>query len=223
MATLQLLGNACTLLTAPDGIRIVSDPYDHRCPPGLRLLPGDLTADAVTVSHTHPDHNNVAAVGGAPQIITEPGVYQVGMVKITGYASREGSPSGPSDLRNVVFVFEVEGTKIVHVGDAGLIAEPEIRAAIARADVMLVNIDGYVLPLDQLLPELEDLQARTIIPTHFSVSPEKRWATETTFTLEEFLASLPPDVAVARMGSEIQVKPGMPRQVAGLPYLLLDG
>ncbi len=221
MTTIQLLGNACTLLTASDGARIVSDPYDQMRPPGLRLLPDDLTADAVTVSHVHPDHNNVAAVGGAPQIITEPGVYQAGTVRITGYASREGSPSGPSDLRNVVFVFEDAGARIVHLGDAGIIAEPEIRAAITRADVILVNIDSYVLPLDRLLPEMEDLQARTIIPTHFSVTPNARWATDATFTLEEYLDSLPPDVTVVRMGSEIQVKPGMPRQVAGLQYLLL--
>ncbi len=221
MTTLQLLGNACTLLTAPDCARIVSDPYGSECPPGLRPLPANLTADAVTVSHIHSDHNNVAAIGGAPQIITEPGVYQVGMVKVTGYASREGSPSGPSELRNVVFVFEVAGARIVHLGDAGLIAEPEIRAAIAHADVILVNIDGYVLPLDRLLPEMDSLQARTIIPTHFSVLPNARWATDETFTLEEYLASLPADVVVTRMGSEIEVAPGMPRQVAGLPYLLL--
>lgn len=220
MTTVQLLGNACTLLTAPDGVRIVSDPYDSACPPGLRLLPDDLTADAVTISHIHPDHNNVAAVHGAPQIITEPDVYQIGMVRVTGYASCEGSPTGPSELRNVVFVFEVAGAKIVHMGDAGVIAEAEIRAAIANADVILVNIDGYVLPLEQLLPEMEKLQARTIVPTHFSVLETARWATDETFTLEEYLATLPAGVVVTRMGSEIQVTPNMPKQVAGLPYLL---
>ncbi len=220
MTTIQLLGNACTLLTAPDGARIVSDPYDRERPPGLRLLPDDLTADAVTVSHIHSDHNNAAAVKGAPQIITEPGVYQVGMIRVTGYASREGSPAGPSELRNVVFVFEVAGAKIVHLGDAGIIAEPEIRAAIANADVILVNIDGYVLPLEQLLPEMEKLHARTIIPTHFSVLENARWATAETFTLEEYLATLPAGVVMTRMDSEIQVTFGMPKQVAGLPYLL---
>lgn len=222
MTTLQLLGNACTLITAPDGTRIVSDPYGSTHPAGLRLLPSDLKADAVTVSHIHDDHNNVSAIGGAPQIITEPGAYQAGMIRMTGYASREGSPSGPSDLRNVVFVFEIGEAKIVHLGDAGVIPEPEVRAAIANADVILVNIDGYVLPLDQLLPEMEKLDARTIIPTHFSVSPGARWATDETLTLEEYLGSLPSDVIVARMGSEIQVTPGMPKQVAGLTYLLLD-
>ena len=223
MTTIQLLGNACTLITAPDGTRIVSDPYNGIRPAGLHLLPSDLKADAVTVSHAHHDHNNIQAVGGAPQIITEPGAYQVGMIQVTGYASREGSPSGPSDLRNVVFVFEIEKVKVVHLGDAGVIPEPEVRAAIANADVILVNIDGYVLSLDQLLPEMEKLEARTIIPTHFSVLESARWATAETLTLREYLDSLPSDVAVVRTGSEIRVTPGMPKQVAGLTYLLLDG
>ncbi len=221
MATIQLLGNACTLITAPDGTRIVSDPYGRMCPVGLLPLPSDLKADAVTVSHAHPDHNNVEAVGGAPQLFTEPGTYQVGVIKVTGYASREGSPSGPSEMRNVVFVFEIGGAKIVHLGDAGVIPEPEARAAIANADVILVNIDGYVLPLDQLLPEMEKLGARTIIPTHFSISANSRWATSETLTLAEYLDSLPSNVVVTRLGSEIQVTPGMPKQVVGLSYLLL--
>jgi L-ascorbate metabolism protein UlaG (beta-lactamase superfamily) len=222
MVTLQLLGNACTLITAPDGTHIVSDPYGNMRPPGLRTLPSDLEADAVTVSHTHPDHNNVGAIGGDPKIVTEPGMYQVGMIQVTGYESREGSPAGPSEMRNVVFVFEIGRIKIVHLGDAGVIPEPEVRAAIANADVILVNIDGYVLPLDQLLPEMEQLGARTIIPTHFSVLENARWATAETLTLEEYLDSLPSDVIVKRMGNEIQVAPGMPKQVAGLTYRLLD-
>jgi L-ascorbate metabolism protein UlaG (beta-lactamase superfamily) len=223
MVTIQLFGNACTLITAPDGKRIVSDPYGAPWHPvGLNQLPDDLEADAVTISHEHPDHNYAQAVAGEPQIITEPGTCQIGTIKVTGYASLEGSPSGPSKMRNVVFVFEIGEVKIVHLGDAGVIPEPEVRAAIANADVILVNIDGYVLPLDQLLPEMEELGARTIIPTHFSVLESARWATPETLTLEEYLDSLPPDVVVVRMGSEIQVTPGMPKQVAGLTYLLLD-
>lgn len=221
MTSLQLLGNACTVIIAPDGTRVVSDPYGKNRPPGLSPLPADLTADVVTVSHVHPDHNNVSAVGGSPRIITEPGVYEAGMIGIRGYGSREGSPSGWSDLRNVIFVFEIGGAKIVHLGDAGLIPEAGIRKAITNADVILVNIDGFVLPLGKLITEMEKLKARTIVPTHFSVSPERRWATDETFTLDEYLATIPKGIAVKRMErGQMEVGPDMPRQIVGLPYLL---
>jgi L-ascorbate metabolism protein UlaG (beta-lactamase superfamily) len=56
---LEYIGNSCILITAPDGTRIVSDPYhDSPRPPSLERLPSDLAAEAVTVSHSHPDHNN---------------------------------------------------------------------------------------------------------------------------------------------------------------------
>jgi Beta-lactamase superfamily domain len=114
---LQYIGNSCTLMTAPDGTRIVSDPYgEYSHPAGIGPLPDDLEADGVTISHTHPDHNNAQGVKGTPQIITASGTFQVGMVKVTGYGGYEGSPSGPSSNPHTIFVFEVGGVKIVHLG-----------------------------------------------------------------------------------------------------------
>ena len=61
--TLQYIGHSSILITAPDGTHIISDPYgDH--PSGLAAFPADLTADAVTISHYHPDHANVLAIKG---------------------------------------------------------------------------------------------------------------------------------------------------------------
>ncbi len=217
--TLQYIGVSCTLITAPDGTRIVSDPYaPSPRPTGLGSLPNDLEADAVTISHSHFDHSYVEGVGGEPQIIQAPGSYQVGMVKITGYESGEGSPSGPTG-HNTVFVFEIGGVKIVHMGDGGVITSPDLLAAVENADVVIVNVGGYVFPFDQLTVQMRQINARTVIPTHYSISVDARfyiWA-----TLDEFLETLPSDVVVARVGSEIQVTPGMPVQVAVLRPLTL--
>jgi L-ascorbate metabolism protein UlaG (beta-lactamase superfamily) len=220
---LQFIGNSCTLITAPDGTRIVSDPYgDDSHPAGLRRLPGDLRATAVTVSHAHPDHNNVSAVGGAPQIITGPGTVRIGMVGVTGYGGYEGSPSGPSHNTHTVFVFEIDGVKIVHLGDSGPVTAPDALAAIENADVVLVNIDGYVFPLDRVLPWMRQIGARTIIPTHYSLRPDARWGTAETLTIDEYLGTLPSSMTVVRMDSEIPLAPGMPRQVAALTPLMLE-
>jgi L-ascorbate metabolism protein UlaG (beta-lactamase superfamily) len=207
------------LITAPDGTRIVSDPYPDRRPVGLDPLPSDLEADVVTVSHSHFDHNHVEGVGGEPQIIRDPGTYQVGIVGIAGYESGEGSPSGPSGIPNTVFVFQIGDVKIVHMGDAGKLVPPDLLAAVENADVIIVNVDGYVLPFDQFMEQMRQINARTIIPSHYSISADARFYTWA--TLDEFLETLPPNVVVAREGSQVQVTPGMPKQVTVLAPLAL--
>jgi hypothetical protein len=94
--------------------------------------------------------------------------------------------------------------------------------AMAAEEYLVVNIDGTVLPLDRLLPGRERAGAGTILATQFGVVEDARWAAPETPTLEEYLDSLPSDVIVRRMGSGIQVTPGMPNPVAGLAYRLLD-
>jgi L-ascorbate metabolism protein UlaG (beta-lactamase superfamily) len=217
---LQYIGNSCTLITAPDGTRIVSDPYgEYSHPSGIGPLPSDLKADAVTVSHSHPDHNNVKGVGGTPQVFTGAGTFKVGMVKVTGYGGYEGSPSGPSNNPHTVFVLEVGGVKIVHLGDSGPITQPDVLAAIENADVLLANIDGYVIPSDQIVPFVQQAKVHTFIPTHYSLSEGARW--QGAPTIDEFVKTLPADMTVVRKGSEMEVTPNMPKQVAVLTPLTL--
>jgi hypothetical protein len=67
--------------------------------------------------------------------------------------------------------------------------------------------------------QMQQINARTIIPSHYSISEDARfniWA-----TVDEFLETLPSDIVVVREGSEIQVTPGMPKQVAVLTSLTL--
>ena len=61
------LGHASFLITSDSGTRIITDPYET----SENLTYDEIreTADIVTVSHEHSDHNNVAAVGGNPQIV----------------------------------------------------------------------------------------------------------------------------------------------------------
>jgi len=215
--TIQYLGNSCILVMAPDGTRIVSDPYGaFTQPTGMDSLPKNLEANAVTVSHTHPDHNATGAVGGSPQVIKFPGDYQIGMVKITGYKGYEGSPTGPSKKSNTIFVFEVDGARIVQLGDSGPVTDPDVLAGIDNADLIIVNIDNYVIPLDKMMPFLQQIHAHTIVPAHYDIP-----SNGSTSLLDGFLKILPPDMVVVKEDSEIQITPDMPRQVVVLTPLTL--
>ncbi len=211
--TIEYIGNSAIMITASDGTRIICDPYNTH-PAGLISFPRGLTVDAVTISHSHPDHNNSGIVDGSPEVLRGVGVSQFGIVTITGYDGREGSPGGPSDLRNTIFVFQIGDIKIVHLGDSGVITDPATLAAIQNADVIFTNIDGYVLQSRDLWPFLEQIGARTYIPTHFTNAGYDGW--QGAPTLEAFLDNVPDDLTVVTFYGVIQVTANMPRQVAGV-------
>jgi L-ascorbate metabolism protein UlaG (beta-lactamase superfamily) len=219
VATIRYLGNSAILIAAADGTRVVCDPYGDNYPAGLAPLPKNLVADVVTVSHKHDDHSNSGAIGGKPLVLTEPGTWQVGMVKITGYPGREGSPGGPSKMSNTIFVLEIGGARLVHFGDSGFVTDPAVLAAVSGADIVVLSIDDYVIRVDKILGYLSGIGARTFIPVHFSLMPDRRW--QGTKTLEEYAATLPSGTVVTRLAGEILLRPNMPVQVAAISPLNL--
>jgi L-ascorbate metabolism protein UlaG (beta-lactamase superfamily) len=215
---LEFIGHDCFLLTAGDGTRIVMDPYrTSYVPVQISKFPENLTADVVTVNHLHPDHAGTSYVGGTPRVIYTPGPDQAGAVKITGYKSDQGyfdaSPQGGSTVLVTVFVFEVGGVKIVHMGAAGVIVDQEILAAIEHADVVMIDAMGTEShPIPEMMAQLRKHGVRTIIPAHNSFKENERFFNA--LTVEEFIHQLSSDEVVNRAdGSEITVTPGMPVQV----------
>ena len=218
---LTYFGNSCIMITSPGGTCIVSDPYGINRPPGLADLPLDLTADAVTVSHIHDDHSNISAVCGKPQVLTERGNYEINDIKVTGLMGWEGSPEGPSKtMRNIVFVFEMEGIKIVQLGDSGVITDSKALKSISNADLVVVNIDGYVIPHDQVIPFMRQINARTILLAHYTLDGQENWCGAP--TADEFVKVFSPEFKVLRSPSQMVVHKEMPEQIAILqPHMLI--
>lgn len=215
---LQFIGHDSFLLTAGDGMRIVMDPYrTSYVPIEIQKFPENLTADIVTVSQLHPDHAGVANVGGTPRMILSPGPDRAGAVEITGYKSDQGfydgAPTGETTVFVTVFVFKVGGTKIVHMGAAGVITQPDILAAIEDADVVIIDgmgTDSH--PVPEMMAQLRRSNVRTVIPAHTSFSERERFFGA--LTVDEFIKTLPPEEVINRVdGSAITVTPGMPVQV----------
>lgn len=101
------LGRTCFRLKGRDGI-VLMDP----CPPdsGYRYLA--QPAEIVTLSHRDdPRFSWLEGVSGAPLVLDAPGEYEVGGILVTGIASRL-----PDGGRNVVFVVELDGIRIGHLG-----------------------------------------------------------------------------------------------------------
>ena len=102
------LGHSCFLLKESTGTTVVTDPYSSDI--GITLPP--ISADVVTVSHTHYDHNNVAAVSGSPMIVDKPGMYEVKGVQIFGLNTFHDEENGKKRGSNVIFNIRMDGVNV---------------------------------------------------------------------------------------------------------------
>ncbi|MFC1954484.1 MBL fold metallo-hydrolase [Chloroflexota bacterium] len=161
---IKWLGHATFLIASDKGIRIINDPYE----PNERLTYGEIkeSADIVTVSHGHGDHNNVATVGGNPSIVKETGEIKGIMFK--AIPSFHDNAGGGQRGDNTIFCFEVDSIKLCHLGDLGHPLSNEQAAKIGEVDVLMIPVGGnFTIDAAVASQVCEKLTPRLIIPMHF--------------------------------------------------------
>ena len=157
-------GHSCFLLTADNGYSILTDPCDRET--GYELH--DIVCDAVTVSHDHHDHNCLASVAGSPLVIRTPGEHQAGDLKVTGFSSYHDDQSGARRGENIVFLYQIDGLKVLHLGDLGHMLSDDIIETIGAVDVLLAPIGGVSTINAKTATALADqLKAKVLIPMHY--------------------------------------------------------
>lgn len=167
---LKWLGHACFLLTTDQGVKIVTDPYDPKV--GYNLP--SLTADIVTISHNHYDHNYVGAIRGHALQLHKPGTYARSGVQITAVSTWHDDLGGAKRGSNLAFVFEADGIRLCHLGDLGHMPTVEQKAALGPIDVLLIPIDG-VYTMDEKLAAavVSFLGPKLVIPMHYKTKVSK--------------------------------------------------
>ncbi len=95
---IEYLGHSCFKLTESTGTSVVCDPYDG----SIGYDMPEITADAVTVSHGHYDHDNIKAVSGEPKIIGSESGYDLSGVEISSIKSFHDTQIGRASCRERV-------------------------------------------------------------------------------------------------------------------------
>ena len=164
---IKWLGHASFLITSDKGVKVLTDPYEPIL--GMNYGPIDESADIVTVSHGHGDHNNIAAVQGNPQVIDESTSVELKGIKFSGIDTYHDDSAGSERGPNVIYCFEVDDVKVCHLGDLGHMLSDEQAAAIGKVDVLLAPVGGnFTINAETADAVIEKLKPAVVMPMHFS-------------------------------------------------------
>lgn len=179
---------------------IITDPYAASV--GFDMP--KVSADIVTVSHQHEDHNAVNKVSGTarrpePYLIQAPGEYEVSGVGVFGWQTFHDDAEGKQRGKNTVYIIHLDGLRICHLGDLGhVLSEAQIHQ-IGEVDVLLVPVGGfYTINAKQAVEVIKELQPSVIVPMHYQTSRHNQ---------EMFAQVAPVSQFLTEMGLEEPIEP----------------
>jgi len=161
------------------GTTIAIDPHalpEYGKPLGLR-------ADVCLVSHNHTDHNAVFVLANAKDkdLRVIPGLKAMGLkadwnpvdetikdVRIRSVGVYHDNMEGFKSGKTAVFILEVDGWRIVHLGDLGHLLTPAQLKKIGPVDVLMIPVGGvYTLNGSEAKEVVNQLKPKEyIFPMH---------------------------------------------------------
>ncbi|MFZ5376770.1 MAG: MBL fold metallo-hydrolase [Patescibacteria group bacterium] len=185
--TITYHGHSCFKLKGKSGT-VVTDPYSD----SVGFASPSLTADVVTVSHQHSDHNAVNRVKPAagrekPFLIDAVGEYEVGGISVFGNPSFHDVEAGANRGANNIFTIMLDGIRACHLGDLGHELTERQVEEIGLIDVLFVPVGGvYTLDPQQAIKTALALNPSFVVPMHYKTEAHNPDTYGSMKTLEDF-------------------------------------
>jgi L-ascorbate metabolism protein UlaG (beta-lactamase superfamily) len=157
------LGHSCFLIRGKEKT-IITDP----CHPDLGYRLGEPEADIVTLSHFHPGHSYIEGVANEPKQIKSPGEYEIGGTFITGVATFHDDKKGELRGKNTIYVIEMDGITLCHLGDLGHPLDPHLVEELGDIDILFLPAgEVSTIPVDTAVEIVRQLEPPIVIPMHY--------------------------------------------------------
>lgn len=157
------LGHSCFVIKGKEKT-IITDP----CHPDLGYRLGETTADIVTLSHSHLGHSYVEAITNNPPKIKGPGEYEIGGTFITGIATFHDNKKGDLRGKNTIYVIELDGITLCHLGDLGHHLGPQLVEELGATDILFLPVgEVSTISVDIAVEMVRQLEPRIVIPMHY--------------------------------------------------------
>ena len=146
---------------------VVTDPYNSDTV-GIKF-PKNVEANILTVSHEHPDHNDVHAVSGEPYVVRGPGEYEINGVSIIGISTFHDAEGGAVRGKNTAYRIEIDGVRIAHLGDVGHVLTSAQLDALDGIDILFLPVGGEMtVDAKAAAAIVADMEPKIVIPMHYA-------------------------------------------------------
>jgi L-ascorbate metabolism protein UlaG (beta-lactamase superfamily) len=163
------LGHSCFVLKGKEKT-IITDPYH----PDLGYRLGNPEAEIATLSHSHPGHSYIEGVANEPKQIRSPGEYEIGGTFITGIGSFHDNKKGELRGRNTIYVIEMDGMNLCHLGDLGHPLSPQLVEELGDIDILFLPVgEVSTIPIDTAAEIVRQLAPAIAIPMHYKTEAFK--------------------------------------------------
>ncbi len=172
--TIDYIAHAAFKITSSSGSSVLIDPFASQVWIGYDW-PEGIHADAILVTHPHYDHDGGEYRGmpvpwsASTRVIREPGRYEIGDIAVEGITGKHADPYGKEfGQRNTIFLLEVDGLRIAHLGDNGPLTESNTNA-LGRVDVLMSPADAvdHILATPVIDAMIARIQPRWFVPMHY--------------------------------------------------------
>ena len=164
---LRYIGHSTFVLESPRGVTIATDYNDYVRPSTPPVI--------ATMNRAHDTHYTDAPPSSIRHVLrgwSEGGRARHDVtqedVRVRNVPTNLRAYGGTEYYGNSIFVFEVAGLCIGHLGHLHHTLTPEHLKAIGQLDVVLVPVDGsFTMDLDGMIEVLKTLGAPLMIPMHY--------------------------------------------------------
>ena len=158
------LGHSSFRLTGKSA-KLVTDPFDPKMV-GLKFP--KVQATIATISHDHEDHNRADLVDGVKKVIAGPGEYEIEGVSVIGLSSHHDQEKGAKRGKNTIYVIEMDGVRLVHLGDLGHKLKEKDIDKIGDIDALMVPVGGvFTIGPQEAADVVHAIEPNVIIPMHY--------------------------------------------------------
>lgn len=173
-------GQSMFEIVTPRGTRIVTDPHNIEA---FRVKP--VRADLVLMSHLHSDHTQLVNIENAKEAIQYNALKKSGAdglvidwnlveetvkdVRIESVPCYHDAMSGLQRGKNGIWIIDIDGIRIVHLGDLGHLLNKAQLKKLGSVDVLMVPVGGvYTLNGLEAFKVVEQIKPkRYILPMHY--------------------------------------------------------